>query len=152
MGAAGGTTVCLLEICKQWLSGSKSARVRCQAFNAQCEHLVLLGAARRRAEAPNTYDSLLERVRLGELDSKTSAQIETDLPRTFAGMRSFVNSEDGSKSLRSVLSAFALHNTVVRHVGSPWPPCRTCVLHSGLAAMMTCWLPLFRFCADTARA
>jgi hypothetical protein len=57
---------------------------------------------------------LMVSVARDELDRKTAAQIETDLPRTFSGMRTFINSEDGNKALRNVLCAFALYNPVVR--------------------------------------
>ena len=83
----------------------------------------MVGAEERRAESPSTYEDLLKRVAMGELDHKTAAQIETDLPRTFAGMKTFVNSEDGRQALRSVLSAFALHNPVVRSGNRACPLC-----------------------------
>lgn len=85
-------------------------------LNAQFSFALLCsGVARKRSAAPETFEALLERVKAGELDQKIAAQIETDLPRTFAGMRTFVNSPDGSQALRNVLSAFALHNPVVRY-------------------------------------
>mgnify|MGYP006127377393 CR=1 FL=1 len=73
-------------------------------------YLEISGAnLKRRKEAPSYYKRLCRR-KATETDA---LQIEVDLPRTFAGHQSFINTDTGMEKLRRILLAFSCRNRAI---------------------------------------
>ncbi len=73
-------------------------------------YLEVSGANRKRSkEAPSYFRRLCQR----QATETDTMQIEVDLPRTFAGNKSFINTETGLNKLRVVLQAFSCRNRAI---------------------------------------